>query len=186
MNDWDSMVDQLGPIPDLPGAMCVGSSQLYDSTIVGAPGSKDDENLEYARTAALRLCNRCPALQACAGWLDTIPARHQPAGVIAGRINTPGGKPMHYNPPPRDDARARRVVAALAADEESAAVDLIAEAKLEDRGAWLALALGHHVLEIAREFYDIDCFEVLQRKALSALDKVVDDDARNADDGDVP
>ncbi|HPY26393.1 MAG TPA: hypothetical protein PLK19_18990 [Mycobacterium sp.] len=48
--------------PALPGARCRGRAHLFDEPE-----------------------QHCPALTACAAWLASLPARHRPAGVVAGR-----------------------------------------------------------------------------------------------------
>jgi hypothetical protein len=42
------------------------------------------------------LCQRCPSLDRCAEWLDSLPPRQRPPGVTAGRVRAapPGrGRP---------------------------------------------------------------------------------------------
>jgi len=71
----------LGPIPRLPGAKCVGRYDLFDST-------KPDDV-----TAAIELCSFCPALAACAAWVDSLPPKRRPVGVTAGRVHRPPPEP---------------------------------------------------------------------------------------------
>ncbi|MEH3129156.1 MAG: WhiB family transcriptional regulator [Mycolicibacterium neoaurum] len=68
--------------PALPGARCRGRAHLFDER-------HPDENTEVARqrqTQALGLCSRCPALDACRVWLNSLPASQQPSGVVAGLL----------------------------------------------------------------------------------------------------
>jgi hypothetical protein len=57
-------------VPRLPGALCRGQHHLFDS----------DLPADVADAAAL--CNRCPALQACAEWSSGL-KHNQANGVIA-------------------------------------------------------------------------------------------------------
>jgi hypothetical protein len=34
-----------------------------------------------------RLCQHCPALPRCESWMDSLPRRKRPLGVVAGRLN---------------------------------------------------------------------------------------------------
>lgn len=82
--------------PALPDAACVNHWRLFDSTISASKGNRSAE-LEDARTEALAVCMTCPALQPCRQWLNTIPPRRRPSGVIAGQVN--GRRPPGYHPP---------------------------------------------------------------------------------------
>jgi hypothetical protein len=64
-------------IPRLPGALCREQHQLFDLT---AAGGRDDEI-----AAARQLCERCPALDRCAAWADTL-GDNDVNGVVAGRL----------------------------------------------------------------------------------------------------
>ena len=70
--------------PDLPGARCRKRQHLFDDA---QPGEKPDVT-EQRHLAALGLCAVCPALQPCAQWLNSLPQRRKPYGVVAGRIRT--------------------------------------------------------------------------------------------------
>lgn len=97
MSDWDTTRALLAGIPALPGARCKGRSDLYERTIGEhrADGLPAKDELENARSEALRLCNNgCPALDPCRAWLAALPVAHRPAGVIAGQVITTGGKTL--------------------------------------------------------------------------------------------
>ncbi|QEM46301.1 hypothetical protein [Mycolicibacterium grossiae] len=85
MTDFATLLSSLAGAPSLPGARCRGRGHLFDEQAAG----------EHHTTAAARhrqargLCDRCPALHACAAWVDSLPARQRPAGVVAGRGGVP-------------------------------------------------------------------------------------------------
>jgi hypothetical protein len=69
----DSFYGALRGIPNLTGALCKGEWELFDDTELP--------------DLALSICAQCPALAGCSPWFESLPKRHQPPGVIAGRIN---------------------------------------------------------------------------------------------------
>jgi hypothetical protein len=72
----DHIFAALAGIPRLPGARCVGKSDLFDAT-----------DCPELAEAALNLCRGCPALAGCAAWFDSLPRRQRPTGVVAGRVS---------------------------------------------------------------------------------------------------
>lgn len=62
--------------PHLAGALCRGLSAVFDV----------EDGADPRAQQALQLCARCPALQPCTAWLETLPPRLRPAGVVAGRL----------------------------------------------------------------------------------------------------
>ncbi|WP_234785861.1 hypothetical protein [Mycolicibacterium elephantis] len=83
-------------MPDLPGARCAGRWDLYERTVreyrVG--GRLTTEEIESARTTALRLCETCPALRPCRDYLHGLPTSQRPPGVIAGQVITTSGRTL--------------------------------------------------------------------------------------------
>ena len=79
----------LGAIPALPGARCRNRSQLFDLR------PDDDPTRPDAEATALALCSRCPSLDRCRHWFDSLPPKQRPLGVIAGQVNLPApvGRP---------------------------------------------------------------------------------------------
>jgi WhiB family redox-sensing transcriptional regulator len=73
----------LADIRRLPGAACAGRSELFDRHPANHPYRDVDQ------AEALRTCASCPALAACRAWLDGLPSRWRPTGVIAGRVLQP-------------------------------------------------------------------------------------------------
>jgi WhiB family transcriptional regulator, redox-sensing transcriptional regulator len=69
----------LTAIPRLPGAACRGRHHLFDPADTTNP---DHDNLQ---AQALALCRQCPALAGCTAWFESLPKRHRPSGVVAGR-----------------------------------------------------------------------------------------------------
>jgi hypothetical protein len=47
------------------------------------------EVVEARHRQALGLCSYCPALARCASWLDDLPPKQRPLGVVVGRVNNP-------------------------------------------------------------------------------------------------
>jgi hypothetical protein len=76
-------------------------------------------------------------------------------------------------------ARAKRLVAALAEDNDALAQHLLAEAIAEGQIVSLAIACAHGHLTIAREFYDTDCEHILAREAMLAMDAAQAADSDN-------
>ena len=84
MNPFEELLSAMARVPILRGARCRGRHELFD-----APGCDEPDDVAQARTdQALRICQSCPALDACTGWVDSLPASKRPPGVIAGRIIT--------------------------------------------------------------------------------------------------
>ncbi|BBY67560.1 hypothetical protein [Mycolicibacterium helvum] len=86
--NWKSMAALIAGIPDLPGARCKGKADLFEATVGVRPvdGRPSRDELENARSEALRLCETCPALDACEAWLDGLRPTRRPRGVVAGRV----------------------------------------------------------------------------------------------------
>lgn len=85
------LFDALGMAVALPGARCRGRHQLFDEA---QPG-EDVDNANDRHSRALVLCAECPALAKCADWVDGLPKRDRPTGVVGGRVIRPGsaGRP---------------------------------------------------------------------------------------------
>jgi len=89
MNPADVLAE-LAAAPNLTAAACAGQWDLYDRTDQAtATGPAGAEEVAQARAEALRICAGCPELDPCGNWLDSLPPRQRPLGVVAGRINTP-------------------------------------------------------------------------------------------------
>ncbi len=84
MSDWAALAAALAAAPRLPGAACKGRYELFDPA---EPG-EDEDDYTYRDETALAICRHCPALTDCQSWLETLPPRQQPPGVIAGRITS--------------------------------------------------------------------------------------------------
>lgn len=79
---WDAVVGRIGPLPKLDGALCSDRATLFDP-----PPETDRDDLEYCRSAAVRLCRQCPALSDCHSWFVSLAALDRPPGVVAGLVN---------------------------------------------------------------------------------------------------
>lgn len=71
--------------PALPGARCRGHAALFDEAAPGEP----PKVVASRQLMALELCDGCPARDPCSAWVDALPPKQRPAGVVAGRISGP-------------------------------------------------------------------------------------------------
>lgn len=71
-------------LPEFDGD-CAGRWSLFDE----AEPDEDRTTVRFRHEAAARICRGCPALTECRAWADSLPRRHRPPGVLAGRIPTP-------------------------------------------------------------------------------------------------
>jgi hypothetical protein len=81
-NTLELLAELAASTPRLDLAACRGQWELFDSTRVRA----GRHVLEQARAEALGICAQCPALAACGEWLESLPRRRRPKGVVAGRL----------------------------------------------------------------------------------------------------
>ncbi|WP_078324300.1 hypothetical protein [Mycobacteroides salmoniphilum] len=79
--NWDTLLAELAT-PVLPGARCRGRHELFDAAIGDGPRGCQDER-DYAREVATRICHQCPALLSCREWFDSLPEEQRPLGVTA-------------------------------------------------------------------------------------------------------
>ncbi|MEX3652379.1 hypothetical protein ABFW14_19015 [Mycolicibacterium fortuitum] len=86
-----ALLAAVGAAPALPGARCRGKHHLFDE----AGKNEAPETADERHAQALGLCTHCTALASCEQWFDTLPRTKRPAGVVAGRLNTPkpAGRP---------------------------------------------------------------------------------------------
>jgi len=75
----------LAGTPRLDGAACTGRSSLFDPQ----PADMPERAVIEAQNAALAICAGCPVLRPCRVWFGSLPRRHRPTGVIAGRVYLP-------------------------------------------------------------------------------------------------
>jgi hypothetical protein len=88
----DDLLSTLKGAPALPNASCRDRTDLFDRTIASEAGRVTSEILQ-ARKDALSVCAGCPELEPCRRYLDALPPRHRPRGVVAGRtIESPRKK----------------------------------------------------------------------------------------------
>ena len=66
--------------PDLAGAVCTdpGVRELFDAAVESTAVEVSED--------ALFACSRCPALGACRAWVEGLPAKQRPVGVIGGVV----------------------------------------------------------------------------------------------------
>ena len=82
--DLATLLEDLAHTPVLRGARCRDQYQLYDRTISGSATARE---VRQARREALRICEHCPCLQACADWVDSLEPWQRPRGVVAGQVH---------------------------------------------------------------------------------------------------
>lgn len=73
---------ELSAVPRLEGALCRGHSALFDP----ADTDDDKDDTKSRLRFAIKTCHWCPALSECRSWLNSLPRRQRPRGVVAGRI----------------------------------------------------------------------------------------------------
>ncbi len=83
MSAIDQLLDAISAAPCLPGARCRHHSALFDPAADREPA----DVVEARHTQALTLCEHCPSLARCEAWLDSLPTKKRPTGVVAGRVN---------------------------------------------------------------------------------------------------
>jgi hypothetical protein len=117
----DSTLTALLVAPDMPDAECAGQWTLFDPPEPGEP----TDSVKVRQLAALTLCRRCTEIQRCTEWVDSLPPRHQPLGVVAARITEErpkrATKPRQPANPPTD-CRKRRTTEAAQPQGDNASV----------------------------------------------------------------
>lgn len=90
MTTWHHMAQLIAGLPDLPGARCANHVELFERSIArhrDATGNLAPKTeLDAARSAALRICESCPALARCEAWLASVRPYRRPRGVVAGQV----------------------------------------------------------------------------------------------------
>lgn len=82
MTNFADLLTALAGAPSLPGARCRGRHHLFDPAHADeVPATTDARHAQ-----AVGLCRRCPALTRCAAWLDSLPDRDRPPGVVAAQL----------------------------------------------------------------------------------------------------
>jgi len=72
----------LDGLPRLPAAACRDQHTLFDPRAEHeAPAVAEQRHRQAAA-----LCTRCPALDDCRRWIDSLPPSRRPSGVIAGQL----------------------------------------------------------------------------------------------------
>jgi hypothetical protein len=72
----------LADSPRLSGGLCIGFSEVFDPPVTGGFTDDEKERVAFARSA----CGRCPVLEACRQWVDGLPLKRRPTGVVAGVV----------------------------------------------------------------------------------------------------
>lgn len=82
LSSFDDLLSSLAGAPVLPGARCRGRHHLFD------PERQDEahDTAQLRHRQAITLCEGCPALAACRAWVETLPPRKRPPGVVAGQL----------------------------------------------------------------------------------------------------
>ena len=78
----DHLLAAIRSAPALPGARCRGRSHLFDPQ----HPQERPEATDARHVQALGLCSLCPSLVPCREWVDGLPQRRRPLGVVAGRV----------------------------------------------------------------------------------------------------
>jgi WhiB family transcriptional regulator, redox-sensing transcriptional regulator len=171
LDTWDEIVSQLRNVPDLPGARCVGSHEIFDATT-----NNDSDNRAYALKAALELCSQCPALAGCCEWFDSLAPHERPRGVVAGRINGKEQPTMTADntipaPSARDHQRALRALVNFAQGDLDIMPALAAEIGRDVD--WFVLALLSESIDtLDRRFGRAGAIAYLTGRLAAASDAV--------------
>lgn len=80
MSAWEDLAGALAGVPLLEGARCKGRPERFDLDI-----RSGREAVDWATYT----CGACPALRKCRRWVDSLPPRQWPSGVVAGRLVDP-------------------------------------------------------------------------------------------------
>ena len=154
---WESMAGALRAVPDLRGAQCVGRWELFDAD------QDDPEDRAWAIERAIEICESCPALSACAAYVDGLKPSQRPPGVVAGRISkeprSRRAARMSAKPRPRTHCQGcrrqtRRVTRLCERCETGSAPDVVREGPgIRIRGigyldSSAALALAHKIADL--------------------------------------
>ncbi|HEY2205133.1 MAG TPA: WhiB family transcriptional regulator [Pseudonocardia sp.] len=75
----------LRTMPELVDASCVGMAEQFDDLVSG----EHHTHRAARHRAAVRICHRCPAFDACEQLAATVPAREL-SGIWAGRVRGAG------------------------------------------------------------------------------------------------
>jgi WhiB family transcriptional regulator, redox-sensing transcriptional regulator len=76
------LLAELASAPRLPGAVCVGHSDIWSPTEPDLDDTDTTERIAFA----VKVCRRCPALTVCRTWFDSLRPQDRPRGVVAGRV----------------------------------------------------------------------------------------------------
>lgn len=76
------LAEVLHGTPRLPDALCRRQPRLFDCD------HPDQVERENQQLEAQRLCARCPDLEPCGVWLNSLRPSERPHGVLAGRLIT--------------------------------------------------------------------------------------------------
>jgi len=82
MNSFEELLSTMAGVPVLAGARCRGRHAIFDPQHHGEP----DDVAAQRHAQALTLCESCPALTACESWINSLPPRRRPLGIVAGRL----------------------------------------------------------------------------------------------------
>ena len=82
-----SVLEALGAVPDLAGALCKGRWADWD--LDGRGPLEDPAERERRLVVAARTCRRCPALVSCRDHLEGLTPCRRPLGAVAGVVVRP-------------------------------------------------------------------------------------------------
>jgi hypothetical protein len=82
MSALEELLSSLAGTPTFPGCRCRGKHHLFDEAAKHEPA----DVVEARHAQAIGLCGGCPALNRCESWWHSLPPRHRPAGVVAGKV----------------------------------------------------------------------------------------------------
>jgi WhiB family redox-sensing transcriptional regulator len=88
-----NLLDFIGLAPALPGAKCRGRHSTFDE----AAPDEAPETVAQRHAQALSSCSRCPSLERCRDWINSVKPSKRPEGVCAGQV-WENGRPKSGRP----------------------------------------------------------------------------------------
>jgi hypothetical protein len=83
-DDLTDLLSALAGTPRLEGAACVGRHELFDLRDISDPDRAEVE------ARGVKIClTECGAYSQCRDWIQSLPARQRPSGVVAGVVRRP-------------------------------------------------------------------------------------------------
>lgn len=80
MSTLTGLLAELHAAPALDGAACTGRGHLFDDRQT----EETTDAWRHRATAAASVCHRCPVMNGCRDWLESLEPARRPHGIVAG------------------------------------------------------------------------------------------------------